>query len=102
MDFEQTVNKLSESSQSETGDLQPKKKRGKTQDAMETEQSEVRTVVGGGEIGSRSKVDSKTQEDASPPLVESVASTSDGRTSRSATAVQAFSGQGRTLSEAGK
>ena len=102
MDFELSASKLSEASQSGAGASKSKKKGGKTQDTMEIEQCEVHAGVGGGEISSRVKVDSQTQAEPSPPLVESVPSTSDGRTSRSVTAVQAFSGQGRTLSESGK
>ena len=101
MDSELCETKLS--SQSEGGgDTQAENKGGKNQDAMDIEQSDVHTGLGREEISSAVKIDGETRTDLCPPPVESVASTSDGRTSRTATKVQAFSGPGRTLSETGK
>lgn len=54
------------------------------------------------EISSTIKVDSKTREDLFRPPLESVASTSDGRSSQITAEIQAFSGRGRTLGETGK
>jgi hypothetical protein len=100
MDSELCETKLS--SQSEGWDTQAENKGGKNQDAMDIEQSDVHTGLGREEISSAVKIDGETRTDLCPPPVESVASTSDGRTSRTATKVQAFSGPGRTLSETGK
>ena len=94
MDFQQETkanDSKSESSQSE-------KKGAKNEDAMDVELSQG-VGVGGKENSSSHKVDSERLADLQPPPVESVPSTSDGRPSRTATKVEAFSGLGRTLSE---
>ncbi len=90
--------KKSGAKQSESEDSQAKKNVGKNEDAMDVA---VHTGVGREGISSAVNIGSETQADVHPPPVESVASTSDGRTSRTAAEVQAFSGMGRTLGESG-
>ena len=91
-----------QSGRSESCGSQTERKGAKSEDAMDVEQSENaggrRKEVCSADI----KDDSETLADPHPPPAEPVPSTSDGKTSRTTTKVEAFSGLGRTLSEAGK
>ena len=94
MDFQQET----KANDSERGSSRSEKEGAKNEDAMDVELSED-AGVGGKEINSVDKVDSETLANLHPPPLESVPSTSDGKTSRTAAKVEAFSGLGRTLSE---
>ena len=101
MDVELSVGKLNEASQSENENAGLKKKSGK-KEPMEIEQHKQQAGGSGKKVRNTCKVDTDTQVDIHPPPLEFVATTSDGRTSRTSSEVLAFTGIGRTLSENGK
>ncbi|XP_028395293.1 tether containing UBX domain for GLUT4-like [Dendronephthya gigantea] len=98
VELSQSEARLVKLNQSEAEHSKPKGKSGKGKNAMDIEQSDAQAGEGSGEICSVVTEDSVQEANLHPPPLESVASTSDGRT---ANQVRAFSGVGRTLSDSG-